>query len=390
MPHFLRTLRHSLLLLGYFTAACPYADDRIIIEAKLNGQPLKLAFDTGAGELLVFHRIAEQRNLQILPPPSDIQPKPGEVVVSHTEPLKFELLGHIFPDIRAGVIDAPSGLRLDIDGVLGWQNVRSNIWSFSLSTSQTDILASVPTEALKWLKLREINDPQRLILELPQTQSTTPLYFGVDTGSASGVRLSSEAWDRWRGANPKQSITLDAYFMPGAGLVIAENIWADEIDIGALTLRGVPVARMNAMESLRFPPGTVAVLGIAAMRRVDMVIDGKNGIAYAHPLITPPQPYNHNRLGAVFVPSDLENGTELVAHVAENSPAAKAGVRDGDVLLKIDQLDVTPWRTQPGILPLAHFWEQTPGTRLHLTIKRGTETLTVDAVLQNILGPTPK
>jgi C-terminal processing protease CtpA/Prc len=115
------------------------------------------------------------------------------------------------------------------------------------------------------------------------------------------------------------------------------------------------------------------------------VIDGKAGWVYAHPRIEPPPPYEYNRLGAVFVPKS-EQDDDLVAYVAAGSPAAIAGIRNGDLLLKIDELDVTKWRTQPGILPLSQFWEKPAGTGFVLTLKRGDATITVPVTLKNILG----
>ena len=82
-----------------------------------------------------------------------------------------------------------------------------------------------------------------------------------------------------------------------------------------------------------------ATLGLAALKRLDIVIDGKHGIAYLRPKKTPPLPYQHNRLGADFIPQDSHND-DLIAHVANGSPAYEAGIRDGDILLKEGEKDV--------------------------------------------------
>jgi C-terminal processing protease CtpA/Prc len=76
----------------------------------------------------------------------------------------------------------------------------------------------------------------------------------------------------------------------------------------------------------------------------------------------------------------------LVAHVLAHTPAFEAGIRDGDVLLKIEDLDVTKWRTLPGILPLARFWTRPPGTRLGLTLKRQSNLYRATLVLREILS----
>ncbi|MES1167502.1 MAG: PDZ domain-containing protein, partial [Pseudomonadota bacterium] len=115
-------------------------------------------------------------------------------------------------------------------------------------------------------------------------------------------------------------------------------------------------------------------------------IDGKAGVAYAHPRTDAPLAFKHNRLGAVFVPRSDQND-ELVAHVVAGSPAAIADIRDEDVLLAIGRLDVTLWRTHPDILPFRKYWEEPAGTKVVLTLKRGQKILKVTATLKNLLGP---
>jgi C-terminal processing protease CtpA/Prc len=81
-------------------------------------------------------------------------------------------------------------------------------------------------------------------------------------------------------------------------------------------------------------------LGLEALKRLDLIVDGKHGMAYLRPKQTRSVPGDHNRLGAVFVPRD-DQSDDLVAHVLEGSPAFEAGIRNGDVLLSIGGRDLT-------------------------------------------------
>ena len=130
-----------------------------------------------------------------------------------------------------------------------------------------------------------------------------------------------------------------------------------------------------------------ATLGLTALKRLEVILDCKRGIAYLQPRRGPPLPYQHNRIGAVFTPASLEGG-DLIGRVAEGSPAARAGIRNGDVLLKIDELDVTKWHSDPAVLPLSRFWERPAGTKLLVTLRRGEETLKNEVILENILVPS--
>ena len=177
--------------------------------------------------------------------------------------------------------------------------------------------------------------------------------------------------------------------MANSDVFVSEEIWTHEIAIGPLVLTDVPVMEENQrVVDLYSSTQTQfqATLGFAALKRLNIAIDGKRGIAYLRPRQTPSLPYEHNRLGAAFVERDPTND-DLVANVADRSPAYEAEIRNDDVLLKIGELDATKWRTDPNVLPLSRFWYSPAGTKLELTLKRGDKVFTTTAVLRNILPP---
>ena len=193
-------------------------------------------------------------------------------------------------------------------------------------------------------------------------------------------------WGAWKKNHPNAPMSLQAGFMPGAGTVSGEESWATELAFGPLVLKEVPVLLANTAQQAAGSAGFEASLGLAALRQMDLIVDGLLGIAYVRPKTLPVAPYDHNRLGAVFVPPSIEGG-DLTARVLDGSPGYAAGIRNGDVLLKIGDLDATKWRTDPAVLPLSRFWESPPGTRLELTLRRGTEVFKATPVLRQILGP---
>src|SRR5207248_651386 len=132
-----------------------------------------------------------------------------------------------------------------------------------------------------------------------------------------------------------------------AGSMVRERAWAEKLSLGALELTDVVVEEsVPVPSSLGLQPTEdVASLGLAALKRLDLTVDGKNGIAYLRPNKSPalPPPSQPNGPSAAFTPRDSK-ADDLVAHVANASPAYAAGIRDGDVLLRIGQRDVTNWR----------------------------------------------
>jgi len=274
---------------------------------------------------------------------------------------------------------------MGVDGAVGWQPIRYNIIQIDAGLKQAKWLASAPPESAKWLKFQLRRQSRTLCLEIP-SQDKDQGALSVDTGSSCGVALSPERWRAWTAAHADQLRTLMAGYMPGAGTVVMEEAWAKELTFGPLVLTEVPIMPANVAQQAMAAPGFEASLGLAALQRLDLVIDGELGIAYLRPKTGPPPPYEHNRLGAVFAPTSMEGG-DLVARVIDGTPAYEAGIRNGDVLLKVGDLDATKWRTDPKVLPLSRFWESPPGTRLEFTLKRGTTTFKKTAVLRQILSP---
>jgi len=208
----------------------------------------------------------------------------------------------------------------------------------------------------------------------------------VDTGISHGVRLAPEKWRKWKAAHPNQPVTLAAFYSPGAGLVVREEAWAKELSFGPLVLTDVPVMEAISTEIAHGSPNYEATIGLTALKRFDFLVDGKHDVAYMRPNKTLPSSYQHNRIGAVFVPDDLLSD-DLVARVVSSSPAYEAGIRNGDLLLRIADLDATKWRTDPAVMPLSRFAKQPAGSMLAMTLRRGDKEYTTTILLRNVIGP---
>ena len=65
-----------------------------------------------------------------------------------------------------------------------------------------------------------------------------------------------------------------------------------------------------------------------------------------------------------------------VTGLVPDSPAAKAGVKDGDILLRIDGKDVTNLQEFSNILRTL-----SPGQRVPVVLRRGTQDVKLEVVL---------
>jgi hypothetical protein len=207
-----------------------------------------------------------------------------------------------------------------------------------------------------------------------------------------GVILAPKFWSQWTAANPRRRKTLAAYFMPGTGLVAQEHAWADEFSLNALVLRDVTVREANISEIMLGGKNFRAGFGLDALRNFELIVDNEKRVVYLQPRNPVPSAAveEHNRIGAVFIPKDINQGGNLIAHVLNPGPAYAANVRNGDELLKIDDLDATRWQTDPAFGTQSRFWIRPAGTKITLTLKRGEKEVQTDIVLRDLLGPKSK
>jgi hypothetical protein len=356
------------------------AEDRLWVDAKINGQPVQLIFDTGTGFFGLYSQTARRLGLVYTKADENIKADPGQVILGCTEACNVQIGTNVLR-VWLGVIEHPAMLSNSVDGIIGWPNMSNNILRIEADRGRITSLNEVPPAATDWTQCKLVAGADMLRLEMKQPRRAAITIF-VDTGNENGVKLAPELWQAWKREHAQQPLTMNAYHTPAVGLVVTEEGWASALPVGTLLLRDVPVCAADKADLLH---GTIT-FGMAALKRLDVIVDGKHGVAYLHPKETPPPPYKHNRLGAIFMPQDLQH-EDLLAHVAPATPAWEAGIRDGDALLRIGTLDATKWRTDPEVLPLTRFWSRPAGTKHQLTLRRGPQEYQVEVVLRDILTP---
>lgn len=379
MFRFLLCLWLPLLCLPLATAA---NENRIWLEAKINNQPVRLIFDTGCDTAMLFQSTAQRLGLKVTDPPLEAKAGRGQVLAGYTDICELKLWNQNIPT-RFNVVDLPSVAQSEVEGLIGWPPLRSNIIAFDAKNRRMSVLGRLPSKTEAWQKFPIRKNAGVLILELPRPGGGSDSVM-IDTGSAEIVSVSPRIWKKWKQDHPDAPFTLTAYYMPGSGMVIAQVMWASTLNLGPIELHNVLIREANVTETAGVGSTFMANLPLEALDRKDLIVDGKGGFAYLSTKNNPPDAPVYNRLGAVFVPEPPESD-DLVAHVARNSPAEKAGIRNGDILLKIGSRDVTNWRNEPK--PKTIFTEQPEGTRLELVLKRAGEDYTTTAVLEDILRP---
>ena len=360
------------------------ADDQILVEAGVNDQPVRLTFDTGAEATALYSRAAKRLNVKVSADSSSAAVRPGSVPPIFSEKTQLSF-GESTGQMRFLIVKIPPPMKPPSDGVLAWYTLRKSIIRIDAAAKSFHGLPELPADIDEWRKWPLIPN-SRLLAFNARTETGEDVAIHIDTGTDNGIQLSGDRWKKWRSELKDPHCTNEAAFTPGIGLRVYETCWADKIVIGDFSLKNMPVIQ-NPPEFDSLIDNLGATVGLHGLSCFDVIVDGKNGFIYVRTKKAPTAKYQYNRLGAVFVPAGAASN-DLVAHVVKDGPAHRAGIRNGDFLLRINKLDVTKWRSDPRVLPLWRFWSRPAGTRMDLTIGSANSTRKVTVKLKEIF-PRP-
>jgi hypothetical protein len=364
----------TIALLGLVTAR---AEERIFLNAKVNGKAARLFFDSGSQTSALVSKAAKRLGVPTAPIPTN--DPGGEVLVGQTSEFTLSLAGTTV-STTFGILDFPSYANLDCDGLIGWPALSENIFDIDAVSRKLTFLWDPPATGRQWTRLPMDTNSATLQLKVPCRDGLAGLLC-IDTGDPRGLSLPKTEWHQWKASHPRSPITLEIFFSPPDGAFIYEQAWADEISVGPVVLTGVPVSSAGPDKERRLGTQYLGTLGMAALRRVGFVVDGTKGFAYLKPKRGAAPAYDHNRLAAVFGPTTAKTN-QAVAVVVEGGPAYDAGVRNGDVLLQVDDIPVTDWTSN-----WLNRFRLPAGTKVTLKLERNGRIFSTTATLREVLKP---
>jgi membrane-associated protease RseP (regulator of RpoE activity) len=161
------------------------------------------------------------------------------------------------------------------------------------------------------------------------------------------------------------------------------SIWKGRlsgIQLGPYLLKG-PVAGFSDSEKqgLLASPDIGALVGGEILKRFNITFDFPHNRVLVEPNASFTSPFSTNESGLGLLAEGLDFHDFLVDTVEPRSPAAKAGLRKGDVLLKINDYPSED-------LDLAKVYELLqPGPALRLAVRRGGKTIHVSLLIKELL-----
>jgi lipoprotein NlpI len=272
------------LLLGLLLlTGCRHVQQEMFLaDVRINDKPVCFAYDTGAGDTVMWTHSAKRLGLKVSKPPSSPKLAPGKVNIGHTELCRFTV-GHETYRLKLATVHLPwpwAGL-MDLDGVIGWPDLKSDFMAFDTADDAIKGVEGLPHDTNGWTRLPVSRRTGVLALEIPRADGKTGV-LEVDTGNAEGVSLSPARWKEWRATHPHAHGRWQCNFMPGSGLAIGHQYEADDLGIGPLTWKRVTIrkARPTEMGIAEDRDVFEASIGLAALRQLNLIIDRTNQMAY--------------------------------------------------------------------------------------------------------------
>jgi hypothetical protein len=345
----------------FVVCSVAWGQDRLTVDTKINGQDAVFAFDTGTSvSLVVFEQTVERFSL-------NTSEQKGLKIAR----FEFEI-GTSKLKAEAVLIDSPP---VQVDGLIGWPFLKGKIWAVLWGAGTLARIRSVPEQAQSWLQIGLATDVP--VLAFAEGERGRGLIF-IDTGDSGGVSLSGARWKQWLKEHPDAPMTLSSGWSPAlGGIYVGRQCWSDRLDLGPFFIPGARVSRAGHKW-----PRLEAVIGLEALSRFEVILDLKESLIYLKGREGDPLEPEYNRLGATFVPESMDSA-ELKAQVLIDSPGYRCGIRNGDILLKVDDVDMTKWREDPSIWK-RRFWYAEPGTQYNLELERGGKRIYLQVRLEEI------
>jgi len=361
--------------------AAPTTFGQLVLPVRINGQDVRMMLDANAPACWLSRSKAEQLGLTLRPWRQESE-LPGATRVHLTEPIAWQIGAGVRARGRLVVIEVPEALRAIVDGAIGLNLLAERAFAIRWAARRVTFLASSPADAPEGFAALNL-ERHRPGYSVPcRLEGFGPIRCLFDIAT-NGLAVRRRVWrSLGRAGRIGRFVYAGGSALGGSGVSLKAR--CPPLHIGPFCCRQLLI---QVGDTPRLMPArrVDAVAGIDVWKRFDLIVDLANRKLYVQPneMFDDPEPYNRSGLLCRPVP-DQQQGL-VVWRIVPDSPADRAGIRQGDVLLAIN--GQTMDRTAPAAALLSLL--QPAGTGVELTVRRQDKTFTRKIVLAELLGPPP-
>ncbi|MEZ4361586.1 MAG: aspartyl protease family protein [Kofleriaceae bacterium] len=356
-------------------------NNHIYIQAKVNGQPVRLLVDTGGVNLLTAAAI-QRLGLSSEGAMAGRGAGGEQVDVGFAKASSLELGALVARDPTFYIFDF--GRLIDVedvafDGLIGHEFFHRFIVHLDYAAGRlrlTDPAAAPPPPATA------IAVPFVLNERIPLIEAEidgVPARVTIDTGSRASLTASSPFVAK-HGLIARYQPRFETITGWGVGGPVRSSpARVAELKLGGAAVRGVLVDLFTGTKGAFADPRADANLGGGVLRRFAVTFDYGKRVMYLEPNARLTETDRYDRSGLFLV----RRGAPLeVAAVTAGSGAERAGVQVGDLVHTIDGIEVSKrplaaWRKR--------LREGAPGSKVPLTLERGGKRLKVSVTLSELV-----
>jgi len=333
--------------------------------------------DTGAGMSVISEEFANLLGLELL---GDLKGKGGggTVDVKLTTLPPFNLQGIQFKEQTVAVINMKrlnQRLGMEIVGILGYDFLSRFVTKIDYAN---ELVSFYDPETFEYtgnghkLNGHIKNNIFRIEATLDAQHTGTWLFdIGASTSSLHGAYALLNGFTQRKG--------VEGMGQGAANTFRTKSVKCDNIEFAGFVVDDPKVSFSYGGTDTVFTADEIGVLGNSLFRNFVIYCDYKNEQLIVEKGDDFNKEFPEDKTGLTLIRS--ENGGFEVLFVAEGTPAAKAGFREGDTVKSINGIDV---RYIDGLIAIRKMLKEEPGTEYAFVVKRDGKEKRLKLKLANL------
>jgi hypothetical protein len=352
----------------------------IVASVKVNGRgPYRFFLDTGAGATCIDEKTAQEQGLESVGA-IKAEGVAGSITVSYVrvDSLALGSLTLLSQKlVSLPLSDLPGISALDVRGILGYDFFSRFVVRIDYANSLLSVYAQgafqPPADVAAIPILLEGNVPSATGMVNGSLEGA----FRIDTGSGSSLDLHAPFVSRHRLLETATRVARRPYAGIG-GMRFSAISRLESFALGPHVIYGPIVGLSESTEGVFASSNLAGNIGGGILRRFMVTFDYEAKVMYLEPNANFADRDRFDRSGLV---SMRENGVLRILRVEPDSPAWKAGLRDGDEILAVNGRAASKWDE----FLLADTLIGEPGKLVSVRYRRGSTIDSVQFRLEEIL-----